>query len=130
MPTPTMDELIAKLEGAVGGTTRLDYDIYRVVTPEAAGWLDDYPPGALPRYTTSLDAALSLVPDGWGYTLSLTARGNHPLVKLYRSHPVNAMQIVEGRTMPVTLCIAAMKARAAISIIRSSVERGTWLPTQ
>ena len=82
-------------------------------TYESISWSppDDWgggPWGAkLPHYTTSIDAALTLVPDGWtitlhhGYRISASLRDQNTgrAVKIYAS------------SLVLALCIAALKAR-------------------
>lgn len=113
-----MDELIARLEAATEGSRELDREIAEealglitewesvgdkpqmslMVRPlEKAGYLE------LPCFTTSLDAALTLVPEGkkWSVgtgpyyeaTVGLSYHGNCP-------------------SSALALCIAALKARA------------------
>lgn len=64
-----------------------------------------------PRYTTSLDAALSLVPKGWSWRVSVSEKRQHPNVALGRSYPTNATILQEGRDVCATICAAALKAR-------------------
>lgn len=75
-----MPDLISRLEGASEGSRELDDGIAAAVYPERQsvkleGWPDDmpgmrmfaYPDGSVGsslRFTTSLDAALTLVPEG------------------------------------------------------------------
>lgn len=116
MPTPTMSELLAKLENAVAGTTRFDYDIFRAVTPSAANWLDDCPPGGLPCYTTSIDAALTLMPPGAFFHVGKQesdayAKVTPPLPG--RSNYLHAREYeVSAPTPALAVCIAALRARA------------------
>lgn len=76
--------LIARIEAASEGSRPLDIEIARALEPEAPIWpfgyctTDEEPiwqPRAsgkceVPRWTTSLDAALTLVPEGCGVELS------------------------------------------------------------
>ncbi len=82
----TPEELIAELEQAAEGSRELDIDIHKALgwelAPPEAGctWWNtngDTFNGDTPHYTTSLDAALTLVPDGrWEgiLTAALTRR--------------------------------------------------------
>lgn len=106
-----MKDLIAKLEAATEGSRKLDAAIQYALTEEIA--ID------LPRYTTSIDAALSLVPDGvyldllsrsgkngnfeWDCTLKESALP-------YRTFRTD--ERVGKETGPLALCIAALKARS------------------
>jgi len=84
----------------------LDFDILDALTPPATPW--KYKP-----YTTSLDAAVTLVPAGWSFFLGLSENGRHAQVTLGRSHPTNRTVIQEGRSLPLALCAAALRAKAA-----------------
>lgn len=65
----------------------------------------------LPRYTASLDAAMSLVPEGWGVMLHVSENGLHSNVCLARSHPTNLATYGDAATPALALCAAALKAR-------------------
>lgn len=145
-----MDELIAKLEAAAGSReldaelhwlclqpryaaispeleaeayvrhAKLDYELAGTVIPH-----DEYikHPTA-PAYTTSLDAAVTLVPDGWAWLarnhdgglqkLSLEDEGNGKFgfgsVSSWGAD--GPIHHAFAATAPVALCIAALKARA------------------
>jgi len=61
------DDIIAALEAAEAGSRELDAEIWRFVDPKEyeakIGFVCSR------EYTTSIDAALSLVPEGWAYSL-------------------------------------------------------------
>ena len=69
-----------------------------------------------PPYTASLDAAVTLVPEGWRYDLT-----NGDLVSkekpAARLTPDFAGPCFDGyaRTVPLALCVAALRARAAVA---------------
>ena len=101
-----MNDLLAKLESAECGSRELDRSI--------EAWRCN---GALvqwefPPYTTSLDAALTLVPEGWWYVI----RPDSAILG-----PPNACDDCDSKlkdafdiaTAPLALCIAALKARQA-----------------
>lgn len=112
------DDLIARLEAATEGSRELDGAIYETVTgvritgPRDKEWL------VVPFYTTSLDAALTLVPEGlcWGLN-------THPEDEIF--NPGGAQAFVsdmledgiyahaDAATPALALCIAALKARCA-----------------
>ena len=123
-----MKDLIERLESAAIGGRDLDAEIALAIgyVTERDGNLffgnkdhttlvlecDYYDHGGaapeLPHYTTSLDAAMTLVPDGYGaVSASLNERGassmriGHPYV------------FGNGATPALALCIAALKARMA-----------------
>ena len=117
-----MKELIAKLEKASEGSRELDCDI-----PESLGWpVRRKPPSyknpwcrapewksirTVPHYTTNIDAALQLVPEGFQWEVrhiptdegsNYSAQANwQPTGRCYAATPALA------------LCIAALKARMA-----------------
>ena len=124
-----MTDLLIRLENAKEGSRELDAEILRIARPEfadmqfhptVAGWLiggDHKQPEYAPRYTTSLDAALTLVPEGciWAtsaYTTFATAD-----VTLTGEGFLSASGDVEfeaqAKTPALALCIAALRARAA-----------------
>ncbi len=122
------DDLIARLEAAAARGREPDLEIHKAVgrcdptaryidTIDGLQWFEHHPevPGGadecfeepLPAYTTSLDAALTLVPEGRSWMIGRTLGGRH-----------NAVVGVDGRTVThdtpaLALCIAALKARAA-----------------
>ena len=76
--------------------------------------------GRVQPYTTSLDAALGLVPRGWDWqigTLSSPRRAMRAAVFHDRTGMVLSNEYCEGRaqTAPIALCIAALRARAVLS---------------
>lgn len=58
----TMQELIERLEKATGADRSLDWELHyiRCGGLSSTGMYGDHP-----RYTSSIDAALTLVPEGW-----------------------------------------------------------------
>ena len=66
----------------------------------------------LPRFTTSLDAAMSLVPEGWGGAVHFSENRQHHTVKLGRSYPTNAQAFGEAATPALALTAAALRALA------------------
>lgn len=118
-------ELIAALEGATGPSRELEAAIAL-----ALGWERIHPcrtvgntgawrtPGGhlvydFPAYTASLDAALTLVPEGWGWSADCTSPKPYFRLWLYENGPSCQDQDAEGATPAIALCIAALKARAA-----------------
>ena len=122
-----LKSLIAELETAKEGGRRLDYGIARLLgrsvprfvdieeiisNPEAevvrlkgGGVSTGFRP---PRYTTSIDAALTLVPEGWNWQISdigLAWVGTH----LAANKPVRFDG--DAATPALALCISALKAR-------------------
>lgn len=140
--TPLSD-LIARLEAAQGGSEELSREISEAIgwrqesvgdesrgyfVPRYVVWFD--PSGArkeagqlYPPFSQSLDAALTLVPERWNYQLLKTGG-----VLLSSGKPFSASIKAPSEygwvdppypsdgyadTMPLALCIAALKAREA-----------------
>lgn len=73
---------------------------------------------SVPYYTTSLDAALTLVPEGWGWSISRISNPNRPIGVGYSAslhndgiHP--PIWIKHEGSPVLALCEAIMKANAA-----------------
>lgn len=135
-----MDDLIARLEKATGPDRALDRSIHREISKRliADETVVSYigPGGTTrtltfaypyrwalwgcPRYTRSIDAALALVPEDWGWLV------NQPRTELMWARffpPSEDPDIDEWgaesgdvkSTPAIAICIAALKARAAQS---------------
>lgn len=120
----TRDELIAALEKATGPDRELDAAIAL-----ALGWTkhvrvwgyawtradgSDATWNGLPAYTASIDAAVSLVPDGWCPLIGQNVHHRHWSCLVQR---VTDSGDIESRhdsaaTPAIALCIAALKASA------------------
>ena len=125
--------LIARLEAATGPSRELDCEI-----AEQAGWAEvgyrpkfvspiGFPPHGksvrcVPRYTASLDAALTLVPEDWKMQGQIAWPGyddgkfiNDVRVELH--HVVSSgggpMVTALAKTIAIAICLAALKARLA-----------------
>lgn len=129
-------DLIAKLEAAEGPSRELDAEIVRQSTANCVGvergpiggdaqhyeeWLFRFDPPRswvdswlhVPRYTSSLDAALTLVPEGWMVELWLaqpteTQQWHSNAVVYYERRRASRG---EGATPAIALSIAALRAR-------------------
>jgi hypothetical protein len=132
-----MKDLIAKLEAAKEGSRELDVAIVYALHPDigpyrphCAGeeprfWQDPFYKQPCPKFTTSLDAALSLVPADpankgkamlWSVThdedgvggprgyIAAIGKGYHDPQFIYGHHDTNPA---------LALCIAALRARSA-----------------
>lgn len=113
-------DLLSRLEAAKEGSRELDY-----LCHTAIGWVDQDQGGwergnertgeGWPSYTTSVDAALTLVPEGWRVG-EITEYDEHWSIVLYGrvASNVQARFVPEakarGKTFATTLCIAALKA--------------------
>lgn len=86
-----MSELIEKLEAASKGSVELDHEIGRHIN-------------RLPlKFTRSIGAALTLVPEGWYWNVDSSGTASvADIGKDYR---------VQAETPTLALCIAALKAR-------------------
>jgi hypothetical protein len=105
----TREELIAALQAAKRHDWRLDCDIADAFTlrkPEGVpSW--EWPP----RYTASIDVALTLVPEGWAWGLWVneTGPGGAHCDK-------GEERFVAKHLHPaIALCIAALKARGEVT---------------
>lgn len=114
-----MTDLIERLEAATGPCRELDRAI-----AEALGWsgicspnvtFGNRPDGSrwiVPRFTASIDDALTLVPEGWGYTLCDPRDGKgRPWAKLFPPNRLAEVQPTFASTTRLALCSAALKAR-------------------
>jgi len=119
-----LEDLIERLEAAMKGSRELDQAIvdylYTKLHDEefALAACEDRGNEFGPRpLTTSLDAALALVPEGWDVQLFIKAKGSK--ARLKRLRPYTLIAPMEGymgkdrlvATPALALCIAALKAR-------------------
>lgn len=126
-----MDELIARLEAATEGSVGLDKAIAKLIGTYSAPDRGD-PFGGAPFYTTSLDAALTLVPQGWPWCVLHPAYkhegqigGTGMAAFKYMDgaayggirNPIMSHMSYDyegyGPTPAIALCIAALRARSA-----------------
>lgn len=103
-----MTDLIDRLESASEGSRELDILIATAVGAKRV----DGPWYA--RYSTSLDAALTLVPEGWTGSVDVPGDNNGawldpPAAPVIGHERVYAI----GATSALALCIASLKAREA-----------------
>lgn len=140
-----MEDLIAMLEKATAPDRELDCLIYAEidnrdvrwdghkllarsrVLPHDTCWLGTIDPGRvqrnftamggfeppIPYFTKSLDAAMTLVPDGWSRSVGRDESGKH---FAYAWKGTDLWSGHEGAPNDaIALCIAALKARAALT---------------
>lgn len=116
-----MDALIARLEQASYGSRELDYAVLGALEGKTVpgGWATyaDYEMPSLmraPYYTTSLDAALSLIPEDWR-EWHITKRIGENVAQLTESQGLSIAVRGTGiaATPALALCIASLKARRA-----------------
>ena len=125
----TTAELIEKLERADGPSRELDEAIYELMggcnhkrtkyyaVQSDTGFTcldcgkDTYGAKYAPSYTASIDAAMTLVPEGWSYTVAWLHRNGRATVAMF--HAKLNEQRAESQTPAIALCIAALKAKEA-----------------
>lgn len=128
------DALIRQLECATKGSRGFDGDIWAIADYDEmwrrCGWKGLWYAGHLhtkaekaerikrmaahlaPAYTTSLDAALTLVPDGMGWGVKKQQNGHFAWCDGDIAQAGN-VAVRYGVTPAIALCIAALKARQA-----------------
>ena len=116
-----MDSLIKKLETVEKGSRLLDIEILREINPEyknmdvesfAKGWLfgKGNHPIKVPSYTTSIDAAITLIPAAL-YNRAYFELCKPPMAGFRKSDM--AILYYEAATPALAICVAALKARTA-----------------
>lgn len=139
-----MDDLIERLESAPEGSRELDAEIEldrrKFIAGAAAfvgwaanpdlgkgkvlGWIWDgehvNSQDEAPHYTTSVDAALTLVPEGWAIEGAMIWPGHPISLKLLETHLEGGRYWhdsddgsceIQAATLALAICIAALKAR-------------------
>lgn len=110
-----MDDLIARLEKATGPDRDLDHAIDTALLGEWTYYA--------PEYTASIDAALTLVPNGYRWLVrkhdgSKTwagGKGAKSFANVYADEHESPMYEAWTQTPALALCIAALKARQAMA---------------
>lgn len=102
-----MTTLIDQLRQATEPTRELDALIWWHCVGKADGW--EYDGQVRKSYTTSTDAALTLIPDGWTRVIDNT--GGVEIVELYPPDD-DRFRIVRGVSahLAIAVCIAALEA--------------------
>ena len=117
-----MADLITQVELAEVGSRHLDFEIACVVYGKDEANTVRLPEGSpLPAFSTSLDAALHLVPEGWGWAAAELDKGVYSAVVTNREPQLkpgtfdpNPNKIdfrTKAATTALALCLAALKAR-------------------
>lgn len=115
-----MRDLIERLQSATGPDRELDEEIACEVGAYPANW-DLALPGytleyymtwsnCAPTYTASLDAAMTLVPEGTGFGLLLSRDRKDCRADIWSDERTEE-RFFTGATPALALCIAALKAR-------------------
>jgi hypothetical protein len=108
-----MDELIARLEKAAGPDRELDGEIFLAadarLVPMWPHWTAEQRENLVPRYTTCIDAALTLVSGEPWVKLEWDHMGEH---RLFSAWVDPCEQGYCAPTMTLAICIAALKARS------------------
>jgi hypothetical protein len=125
-------ELAERCEKATGPSVEINGDIWKELHPnQVKGWcapngvpIDGYARRVAPLYTASLDAALTLVPEGWFWRAGRTSVFQ-AWAGVNRTHPDHCdkndeffarREYWEPTWTPVlALCSAALRARAAMN---------------
>lgn len=134
MTDAKLDDLISQFTPATEGALELDLDILNAIGPRQWIWLDrrdrtityeQYGPGAagnpvtsLERFTTRLDDAMTLVPSPYWLTIQTGTQVSAPswewpIVEIgshLTGEPIWRGQL---KTLSLTVCLAALKARNA-----------------
>lgn len=119
-----IDTLIRDLEGASEGSRELDGEIALLLgwVKHHAGWAHWTTPEGLenqhvPFFSDSLDDALTLVPEGWGWLVEVWQREESWAQVVRRpegsTKPSGVFEGAEAKSPALALCIAAIKARRA-----------------
>lgn len=110
-----MKDLIQRLEAAEAGSRELDVEIAKLLGVYIRAWgLPPYHPTEnVSPYTTSLDAALTLVPEGLASAVGTMFGMSQPPWGVVWQANGRPMATCEAATPALALCIAALKAREA-----------------
>lgn len=115
------EELIARLEATDHGDRDLDDAIHTAVggkdpPPEGALWRHTVYTLSAPWFTTSIDAALTLVPElpRRSINVALEDRGEAVAVVTWDGEPCHAVGRAHNQPA-LALCIAALRARASLT---------------
>lgn len=128
----TMQELVERLEKATGGDTTLNRDIYWLVVvgfeqigPHVfenpiTGARKLFRPGVSPRYTDSIDEALTLVPEGWAVDAMSQRSDGFWCVSLWRlgdwiAGSNGEAKALKNKSLPIAIVIASLRARLALA---------------
>lgn len=106
-----MKDLIAKLEAATEGSRELDLEIWNGI--ERQPLVDGENGATVANYTASIDAALTLAPEGWDFDVSSMEGKSSAHVSRPVAFNKWFSNLGQGGTPALSICIAALKARAS-----------------
>ena len=120
MSEKVMNELIARLEKATGPDRELDEAIaaacqaYEVIKVHSPPLLQNCTVQNTPLFTASIDAALTLVPEGWWWTIKHAPHRRGAFVSLH-NHNIGGgdLSIADSLTPALAICLAALKVNHA-----------------
>jgi hypothetical protein len=121
--SPGLDRLICETVATVGGDRR--EDCLSAFDREAFGAavIELEAPSHLHPYSSSIDAALELVPEGWSWNLRALYRGDRampPMIRAVVFNNASGMILssdyceAEAESPAIGLCIAALRALASL----------------
>lgn len=108
-----MENLIAALEASEGPSQELDMRIYNAIYPDGADYVDPKEP----RYTSSLDAAITLIPTGWRVEEWFIGADKSSCIELDFFPKEGHIPTANGShecSAAIALCIASLRAREKI----------------
>lgn len=112
---PDYKRLLALLENATEGSDGMDalivLELYGGPSEELAGLIGLGIARTL-NFTTSLDAALTLVPEGYGWSAQRNRAGRIG-AHVWGNDGEISSGFIHAPTAPLALCMAALKARSA-----------------
>lgn len=101
-----MKELIERLEGLTGPNFEIEQEIGRLMNPNATRL------SVFPAYTASIDAAMTLVPEGYVWSINTFAEPSRASAYLVRHDNCYVRTNEQFCATPaIALCIAALKAK-------------------
>lgn len=121
--SPSLDRLICETVATAGSDRREDrlWAFDREACGSTVMELDA--PSRVRAYTTSVDAALELVPDGWSWHIRVLYRSDRampPMVRAVVFNNATGMILAsdyceaEAESAAIGLCVAALRARASL----------------
>lgn len=127
-----IEELIERVEKATGPDRGIDalvaneckaldakhFGMWYGLRPKGSvsTYLDFCKSGAAAKYTSSLDAVVGLIErelPKWGWQISVSENGAHPIGKLFCSYPINRNEYGEAATATLSLLLAFLRALRA-----------------